>query len=194
MKKTLISDVAEVNPRIPRELQENPELSVTFLPMSQVSELGCVQPNETRPLGEVLRGFTYFEDGDVLIAKITPCMENGKAAYVENMTNGIGFGSTEFHVLRPSERMLGKYLFYMVWNPFFRHVAEGSMTGSAGQKRVPSKFFDRFEIPLPSLEEQRRVVQILDTAFILRDQHIAASQLSSHILSSCIQQAFDGAL
>lgn len=163
-----ISDIAEINPRLPLGLSEDKRREVDFVPMSQLSEAGRIEPNGSRPIGEVLKGYTYFANGDVIVAKITPCMENGKAAYVDGLPHGIAFGSTEFHVLRPGPQVDGRYLFYMVWNPFFRSTAEGNMTGSAGQKRVPTKFFDRFQIPLPQLPEQKRIADILDKADAIR--------------------------
>ena len=194
MTKQPIGDLAVVNPRISTELTKDPTRPVSFVPMAQLSELGKLEPGETRPICEVQKAYTYFENGDVIVAKITPCMENGKAAFVENLPHKIGFGSTEFHVLRPSKSVLGKYLFYMVWNPFFRYEAEGSMTGSAGQKRVPTKFFERFQIPVPSLDEQRRIVETLDTIFIIRDSHIRATEITKDLLTSCVQQALEGSL
>ena len=161
MTRKVISEIVEVNPRIPTEMSSDANRLVDFVPMAQLSEQGYVTPNGSRELGEVLKGYTYFENGDVIVAKITPCMENGKAAFVHNLPHQVGFGSTEFHVLRPSASVDGRYLFYMVWSPEFRKEAAGNMTGSAGQKRVPKTFFDRFEIPLPPLPEQKRIANIL---------------------------------
>jgi len=166
--KKPISHVVDVNPRIPTEIASDGRREVDFVPMAQLSEQGYVTPNVSCPLADVLKGYTYFENGDVIVAKITPCMENGKAAFVDNLPHKIGFGSTEFHVLRPRESVDGRYLFYMVWNPEFRKEAESDMTGSAGQKRVPKAFFDRFEIPLPPLSEQKRIADILDKADAIR--------------------------
>lgn len=175
-----VSDIAEINPRVPPELSEDKGREVDFVPMSQLSEKGRIDPNGSRPIGEVLKGYTYFADGDVIVAKITPCMENGKAAYVDGLPHGIAFGSTEFHVLRPGPNIDGRYLFYMVWNPFFRSAAEGNMTGSAGQKRVPAKFFNRFQIPLPPLPEQKRIADILDKADVIRrKRQEAAAEVSA---------------
>ena len=157
MKTVPIAAVAEVNPRTPERVTSDKDLVVDFVPMSRLSEHGYVETNGSRPLLEVSKGYTYFENGDVIVAKITPCMENGKAAFVQGLPTGIAFGSTEFHVLRPRPDIDGRYLFYMVWNPFFRREAEGNMTGSAGQKRVPTKFFDRFEIPLPCPDDPASV-------------------------------------
>src|SRR5205823_5142697 len=102
----------------------------------------------------VRSGYTAFRDGDVIMAKITPCMENGKAAIVRNTTNSLGFGSTEFHVLRPNGVALAEYLFYFIRQESFRAAAEAEMTGSVGQRRVPAAFLQAAELPLPPLAEQ----------------------------------------
>jgi type I restriction enzyme S subunit len=121
MKTAQLGQITKINPRLPRELATQSSRTVHFVPMAELSEQGYVSPNGTRRLEEVTKGYTYFENGDVLVAKITPCMENGKAALVCGLEHQIAFGSTEFHVLRPTLEVDGKYLFYMVWNPVFRH-------------------------------------------------------------------------
>lgn len=184
-----LSDVCQVNPRLPKTYDENQEVS--FLAMASVSEDGKLLTQETRTLGETKKGFTYFERGDVIVAKITPCFENGKAVYLEELNTQIGFGSTEFHVLRPdTERLNGKYLFYLIWNSKFRSIAERSMSGSAGQKRVPADFFKNFEIPLPPLEEQKRIAAILDKADAIRQKRQQAIALADQFLRSVFLDMF----
>ena len=104
-----------------------------------------------RQVAEVEKGYTYFQEGDVLFAKITPCMENGKCAIAKRLVNGIGFGSTEFHVIRPKESVTSEWIYYYLRQETTRKKAKRSMTGSAGQKRVPSLFLQDVEIPLPPL-------------------------------------------
>ncbi len=195
MKMTTIpiSEVAWVNPRYSNSSSIVGAV-VSFLPMAGLSEHGFIVSAEERNIVEVNQGYTYFEEGDVLVAKITPCLENGKAAVVENLPHKIGFGSTEFHVLRPKESVTARYLFYMIWNPFFRHEASRNMTGSAGQKRVPADFFSRFTIPLPSLSEQKRITSILDKADAVRQQHMTATELASDLLASLTRRAIRGEL
>ena len=130
--KVKINKVVEINPNIPKTLFQNPTQKVSFLPMAGVSEDGTLSFVEERTLSEVYKGYRYFERGDVLIAKITPCFENGKAVFVENLPCSVGFGSTEFHVLRPSTDIDQKYLFYLIWNPIFRFIGKLNMTGTAG--------------------------------------------------------------
>jgi len=111
----------------------------------------------------VRQGFTPFENGDVLFAKITPCMENGKGAHVVGLTNGVGFGSTEFHVLRPKPEADARFIFHHTQHRSLRAAAEAAMTGSAGQKRVPTEFFHKWKVYAPGKEEQSRIADILDT-------------------------------
>src|SRR5687768_9657308 len=108
--------------------------------MASVSEEGRLVEHELRPIADVAKGYTSFVRGDVLMAKITPCMENGKAVYLRDLATKHGFGSTEFHVLRPRPSVDARFLFYLIWNPRFRAEASKHMTGSAGQKRVPAAF------------------------------------------------------
>jgi type I restriction enzyme S subunit len=163
-----IADAADVNPRLPRDLASERNRKVSFVPMANVSEDGFIEQEDERLLGDVVKGYTYFRRGDVLLAKITPCVQNGKAAHAAALRHEIGFGTTEFHVLRPKPDTDGRYLFYMIWNPVFRYVAERNMTGSAGQKRVPTDFVKRFQIPFPPLADQKRIAAILDQADVIR--------------------------
>ncbi|MBR0884036.1 restriction endonuclease subunit S [Bradyrhizobium liaoningense] len=163
---------------------------VSFLPMAAVSEEGFVDFEERRELREVRKGYTYFERGDVLVAKITPCFENGKAARTSSLNNPIGFGSTEFHVLRAGREIEPSYLFHLIWNSKLREVGAKNMTGSAGQKRVPADFLKRLEIPLSPLHEQRRIAAILDKADALRRKRKSAIELLDGLTQSIFQQMF----
>ena len=183
-----LGDVCEVNPRTPKGISD--DTVVSFLPMSAVSEGGFVSSEETRTFGTVKKGYTYFERGDVLVAKITPCFENGKAAPTDKITNQLGFGSTEFHVVRPSREVDAKYVFYLLWNDKFRAVAGKGMTGSAGQKRVPADLLKRLEIPLPPLDEQKRIAAILDKADLLRQKRRQAIALLDSLTQSIFLEMF----
>ena len=159
-----LREICTVNPRT-RRSKGSDDTAVTFVPMAAVdSRTGTITVREDRRLAEVGNGFTAFEEGDVLFAKITPCMQNGKAAMARNLTNGIGRGSTEFYVLRPGQRVLGEYVWHFVRQPAFREAAKRSFAGTAGQQRVPRSFVENALIPLPPLEEQRRIVDILNRA------------------------------
>ncbi|MFR8029322.1 MAG: restriction endonuclease subunit S [Bacteroides uniformis] len=130
---------------------------VSFIPMPAVSEDGYLVDMTDEEYGKVKKSFTYFENNDVLFAKITPCMENGKGAIVHGLTNGIGMGSTEFHVLRPINGISSPYwLLALTRMPIFRERAAKNMSGTGGQKRVSASYLDHFMVGLPAIEEQRR--------------------------------------
>ena len=130
---------------------------VSFIPMPAVSEDGYLVDMTDEEYGKVKKGFTYFENNDVLFAKITPCMENGKGAIVHGLTNGIGMGFTEFHVLRPINGISSPYwLLALTRMPIFRERAAKNMSGTGGQKRVSASYLDHFMVGLPAMEEQRR--------------------------------------
>lgn len=138
---------------------------VSFIPMPAVSEDGYLVDMTDEEYGKVKKGFTYFENNDVLFAKITPCMENGKGAIVHGLTNGIGMGSTEFHVLRPINGISSPYwLLALTRMPIFRERAAKNMSGTGGQKRVSASYLDHFMVGLPAIEEQRRFEAIYKQA------------------------------
>jgi type I restriction enzyme S subunit len=153
------------------------ETEVSFLPMEAVGENGELDLERTRPLSEVLNGYTYFADGDVTYAKITPCFENGKGARMRGLIQGFGFGTTELTVLRPDrKRIVPEFLNCVLSSPIFRLIAEGAMYGAGGQKRVPDDFARDFIIGLPSLEEQREVVAAIDKAKLKFDSLTATAE------------------
>ena len=167
-----LGDVCLINPK-PDLLEDT--LQVSFVPMQKVSETGDIDVSEIKLFWEVKKGFTAFRDGDVLLAKITPCMENGKGAIAKGMSNGVGFGSTEFHVLRPNySQITSEWLFYLTSWEVFRKDCEVHMTGSAGQKRVPKAFLDKYEIRIPTLEQNLvRVLDCICNLISLRKQQLA---------------------
>lgn len=160
-----IGEICDVNPRLPRGHGIADQQIVSFVPMAAIDEVsGTIQAPQTRRFVEVKKGYTHFKNDDVLFAKITPCMENGKAAIASNLAGGLGFGSTEFHVLRGKEEVLPEWLFYFVRQPIFRSQAKRNFTGTAGQQRVPTTFLSSATIPVPPLPEQRRIVDLLSRA------------------------------
>ena len=154
-----LAEVAEINPKRPAEFRNLDESTlVSFVPMVAVCEkAGAITEAISRPFGEVRKGFTYFAEGDVIFAKITPCMQNGKAAVGLNLVNRIGFGSTEFHVLRPT-KATAEWLYFFVRSKSFRDEAERHFHGSAGQQRVSEGFMSQALIPDAPADDQRRVV------------------------------------
>lgn len=184
-----LSDVAQINPRCPKDIDG--EQLVSFVAMASASEDGKLLSEEVKVLDETKKGFTYFERGDVLLAKITPCFENGKCLRPNQISKTVGFGSTEFHVLRAIEEKLdSSYLFYMVWSKAFRFLGEHSMSGAAGQKRVSADFLKAYEIPLPPLEEQKRIAAILDKADSVRRKRQQAIDLADDFLRSVFLDMF----
>ena len=183
-----LSEICEVNPK---GLVLDSNTNVSFVAMPDVSEDGKISTSDIRKYHEVKKGYTSFIDGDVLLAKITPCMENGKGALATGLINGIGFGSTEFHVLRPLYgKADGKWLYYFTVWPGFRKDAERNMTGSAGQKRVPKDFLEKYDLFVPPLEMQRLQVQQLDSIKGLID--LRKSQLSycDHLIKARFVEMF----
>ncbi|SFI45643.1 restriction endonuclease subunit S [Nitrosomonas sp. Nm34] len=168
-----IEQVAEINPRVDKSAIPD-DLPVSFVPMSAVGAGdGTIRVDETRLALEVKKGFTAFLEGDVLFAKITPCMENGKMAVVPKIVNGYGFGSTEFHVLRPKSGMDAKYLYYYVSSQSFRAKAERNMTGAVGQRRVPAPYLKECTIPVAPLDQQKRIVAEIEKQFSRLDEAVA---------------------
>ena len=163
--KGLISlgECCEINPKKGQDNRLVPDLKVSFVPMQAVSEKGEIDPSEEKIYDEVKTGFTYFAENDVLFAKITPCMENGKGAVAKRLINGVGFGSTEFHVLRPVEGISNPYWLYEItaFEEFRKNAAE-NMTGSAGQRRVPASFLENYKIALPPIELQNQFAAFVE--------------------------------
>lgn len=146
-----------------------------FVPMACVrEEFGGIDVSNTRPLTEVLKGYTAFQEGDVLFAKITPCMENGKLAVVPPLVHQWGFGSTEFHVLRATEIALPKWIAHFISQATLRRDAQRSMTGSAGQLRVPAQWLLEQQLPIPPLGEQERILFKIEELFSDLEAGVAA--------------------
>ena len=155
--------ICQVNASISNTAKQlSDEELVTFLPMESVSTTGTVDYSEKRRLGDVRSGYSSFALDDVVIAKITPCFENGKGACLDSMDTDIGYGTTEFINLRASDRILPRYLYMITMTQPFRKLGEEMMTGSAGQKRVPIEFVKGFAVGIPPIEEQARLLALLN--------------------------------
>jgi len=139
---------------------------VSFAPMADLGiDRKFLNASQTKPLASVVGSYTYFADGDVLLAKITPCFENGKLGIADGLSNGVGFGSSEFIVFRPSTSLDKEFLYYFLARPGFRAEGAERMSGAVGHKRVSKEFIESYPIPVPPLPEQQRIVGILDEAF-----------------------------
>lgn len=164
MRTVPLTEVAEINPRRHSIAAEDP---VSFVGMAELSaETAVAQPRETLPFEQVSKGYTIFRDHDILAAKITPCWENGKVGQAR-LNHEIGVGSTEFHVVRAQEAADARYLMHFLRTPRVRANGELRMTGSGGQRRVPTNYLGSLEVPLPPIEEQRRIAAVLDQAHAL---------------------------
>lgn len=174
--------IARLNPsksEVPLAMRNDPAV---FLPMERVGSDGRFDASEVQPISALWNGFTYFRRGDVIVAKITPCFENGKGACLQNLPTSVGFGSTEFHVIRPSAAVTAPYLYRVTTLSEFRRLGADEMTGAAGQQRVPAEFIANFLIPLPPLPEQTAIAEYLDAQTAKIDAAIAADRRAIELL------------
>ena len=197
---TTLEEVSKLNPRIDKQSIDD-DLEVTFLPMKNVEALsGKIDLSETKRFSELKRkSYTPFRDGDILFAKVTPCMENGKIAIAHDLKNGIGFGSTEFHVIRLSEEHLSKqFFFFYVLQQKFRQEAKRAMTGAVGLLRVPTDYMRKVPIPLPPLSEQQAIVSEVESRLSVTDEVektvTAELKRAEQLRQSILKKAFSGEL
>lgn len=155
-----LGELCSLNPKKPSKPDDG---IVSFIAMPQLSESGKVISTKKKPYDEVSKGFTSFVDKDVLVAKITPCFENGKGALVDNLENGMGFGSTEFHVLRAKKGTHPEFIYYLTRTKELRVKGEMNMQGSAGHRRVTADYFNAYKVVTPPYSEQRKIAKILST-------------------------------
>ena len=193
-----VCEVAEISPKVDVAGLDEGTL-VHFVPMASVAEeFGGLDASQLRPLKEVRKGYTAFSEGDVLFAKITPCMENGKGALVPQLPRRYAFGSTEFHVLRPKDAVAGKWLSYYLAQPDFRRVARQNMAGTAGQLRVPAKWLSTVGVPVPPRCEQTRIIEKLEELLSDLDAGVtelkAAQRKLAQYRQSLLKAAVEGAL
>lgn len=162
-ENTKLSDLAVFNPSKSEIRELDDDLIVSFVEMASVSNSGFIEKTVDKPLKEVRKGsYTYFAENDIILAKITPCMENGKCALATGLTNHIGMGSSEFHVVRANEKVNNKFLFLFLNRDSVRKNAEKNMTGSSGHRRVPITFYESLQVPVPPLAEQEKIVQQIE--------------------------------
>ena len=162
--KAKLNQLAKTNPSKTEISDLDTNTLISFVDMASVSNDGYIANKTDRPYSEIKKGsYTYFRENDIIIAKITPCMENGKCALATNLTNGLALGSSEFHVIRAnSDRINTKYLFSLLNRKSVRVEAEKNMTGASGHRRVPIVFYENLEIPVPSLLEQQKIVSQIE--------------------------------
>ena len=150
------------NPNNPKTIHLKDKI-VVFLPMERVHTDGTIDQELRLPYSQLKNGYTYFEEGDILIAKVTPCFENGKIVHIKNLATSVGFGSTEFIVIRPDlQRVFPPFLYYIFRSDPLRSIGKHFMTGAIGLKRVPAEFVENFQIPIPAYQEQEQIANFLD--------------------------------
>jgi type I restriction enzyme, S subunit len=205
-KLLTLPKVCFINPTRPRNLPYSDGVDTSFVPMAAVDEReGKISDLQIRSFGEIKRGYTYFEENDVLFAKITPCMENGKAAVARGLINGFGFGSTEFHVLRPMNSVHPEWINYFIRREVFRQEAKTKFRGAVGQQRVPKDFLETHLIPVPFPEnpekslaiQQQIITRIQTTSGEVAEAQIGNTKtgtLLSQMEQSILAQAFRGEL
>lgn len=187
--------VSDVNPQKTEINNIDKSEIVSFIPMENIGVNGEIYINDSDKLENVYSNYTYFKENDVLFAKITPCMENGKGAIARNLINGIGFGSTEFHVMRSKDgESTPEWIYYVTRLDIFRKTAEGKMTGSAGQRRVGTSFLENIKIAVPPIELQNKFAEIVDK--IEKEKELlkqSLEQLETNF-KALEQKAFNGEL
>ena len=165
-----LGEACIVNPRKSEVADLEGSTVVSFVPMADIGEHEMFfAPKDTKRLDEVTTSYTYFKDGDVLLAKVTPCFENGKAGIARDLRGGIGFGSSEFYVLRPTGDLLPQWVFMFAATPAFRAWATPQMTGTGGLQRVPRSVVENYQIPLPPLATQQAIVAEIEAEQALID-------------------------
>ena len=191
---TRLRYVADLNPGIRADLLQAPDVEVSFLPMDAIGEDGTLDLSRNRAVAEVRNGYSYFEEGDVAFAKVTPCFENGKGALMRGLELGAGFGTTEITVLRPKVGTEPRFLNYVLRSEQFRQNGVGAMTGAGGLKRVPDEFTRDFKTPWPTPAEQERIANFLDEQTARIDALIAEKERLAGSLIGLRQQAVDYAI
>lgn len=197
-----LSDVCQIKPpKSEVRSKMTSEGLVSFVPMEDLGiDVMYFVPTQTKSLATVVSSYTYFADGDVLLAKITPCFENGKLGIARGLTNGVGFGSSEYVVFRPGPAICKEWLYYYLLRGDFRGEGAARMSGAVGHKRVAKEFLENYTIPMPPLAEQQRIVGVLDDAFAsiaiakanMKKNHQNARQVFESHLQSVFMQSGDG--
>ncbi len=183
-------ECVEFNPK-KSEVKDLMNEKVSFVPMECVGADGSFTIKEDGVIKDYYKGYTYFRDGDVLLAKITPCFENGKVAIAKNCTNGIGFGTTEFHVSRPIAGVSNSYwIKYMLKNENVHGLATINMTGSAGQKRIQTPFFEKLKIYLPPIELQNQFADFVRATDKLKVEVRKSLDETQMLFDSLMQKYF----
>lgn len=182
---TILSNCCEINPKKPKIDDKN--MLCSFVGMNSLDETCHIKTDIIKPYHEVSKGYTYFAENDVIFAKITPCMENGKGGIATGLKNKIGFGSTEFYILRPIINKSNPYWLYVLTTlPIFRESAKNIMTGTCGQLRVPLSFIEDYKISLPPLSLQEKFADFVEHADKLKFDILCLSNNQTNIINRII--------
>ncbi len=191
-----IKYLASVNPNKSEIRHLPPELEVTFIPMEKIIRTGVVDYSITDAIENLISGYTYFKDGDIILAKVTPCFENGNIAVVDGLLNGIGFGTTELHVLRCKSNCYNSFLFYYFQSSIFKSKGVSEMYGVAGLKRIPTNFILNYKLAVPNYRGQEKIANFLDQKIAEIDELVSDIQLQIQKLKeyrqSLISEAVTG--
>jgi type I restriction enzyme S subunit len=187
-KRSRLRFKASVNPKASAPLDQASEVS--FIPMEAIGEDGTLRLDQTRRVADVSQGYTYFEEGDVSIAKITPCFENGKGGVMKGLVGGVGFGTTELIVMRPGSDSNAKFLYYLTASEFFRAPGEASMFGAGGQKRISDLFVKDFETAWPPVDVQADIAFFLDVEMARIDALIDEKRKLLDLLKELMESSF----
>jgi type I restriction enzyme S subunit len=198
-KNITLDEISLINPSTKGKIPKDNFMEVSFIPMNAVeANTGNIVSAEIKPLQAVRKGYTFFENNDILFSKITPCMQNGKHTIAKDLKNGIGFGSTEFHVIKPSEYVLPEWIHYFIRQSKYLSNAKNYMQGAVGQQRLPDDFLRNTVIPLPSLKEQKKIILKLNyqktKIAVLRKYLFDQLSYFDALSSSILYQAFRGEL
>lgn len=190
-----LSEISEINPRRPPIVRHDDALT-SFIPMDAVDDIsGETARLDSQPFRKLKKGYTHFQDGDVIFAKITPCMQNGKHAVVRGLIDGYGFGSTEFHVIRPSERVAPEWIHFFLRRQETLNAAVKTFTGAVGQQRVPPSFLENLVLPLPPLAEQLHAIGLLKSQLLEAGAARKAAKLQAQdialLRSRVLSELFD---
>ena len=191
-EKSFLKDITIINPS-KKEIEEiKSNLEISFITMADISEDGRINVDNIKKLEDVKNNFTFFKENDVLFAKITPCMENGKGGVAKSLKNNIGFGTTEIHVLRPISNITNsQWIYHLTKLPLFRKDAEIHMTGSAGQKRVPTTYLANFKIKVPPIELQNKFAERIEKIEKLKFEIEKSIETAQNLYDSLISKYFD---
>ncbi len=190
-----LKEICELNPKKSEIKSLNENIEVSFVPMEYVNENQIYfNSKQTKKLKEVFSGYTYFKEGDVILAKVTPCFENGKSAICRNLKNKIGFGSSEFYVLRPSLKVIPEFIYFIISKESFKKLGKKFMTGTSGLRRLPIKYVENFKIPLPPIELQKEFASIVEKVEKLKEEQKQSLEKIEELFNSSLSKAFAGEL